>query len=151
MVDLDQARSEAPIERIRRRRRRPWQFGMRRLFALTLAAGVVVAVPRIVGIEYGWYFLLLYMIAYALAPSIALASYLALPARIGRLRGTLALSAALLAAVPFLALGAWYEGWNSALRALGLTLLWFWGPQAICIFLVYWFVFRPGSSGSPAS
>ncbi len=73
------SRGEALLEKLKASRLRPSQFRLTTIFGIMLFVGVVMAIPRFSGADYGWYFGFLYIILYGCAPFASWFLYFILP------------------------------------------------------------------------
>jgi len=144
-ADQERSRSDELIEQVKRSQVRPGQFRLSRLFVVTLLVAILFAVPRLVGVGYGWYFMLLYFIIFwGCAPFVAWAAVTVCPWIPRRHRGKAGVLLFLLLVVPFPVAGIWIEGLESGLKGTANALvatLWFWVPEVLCIAAVQYGVF----------
>jgi hypothetical protein len=144
-ADQERSRSDELIEQVKRSHLGPAQFRMSRLFVVTLLVAILLAVPRVIGIDYGQYFLLLYGICLWLcAPLVAWAAVTLCPWIPHRHRGKTGMLLFLLFVIPVPVIGIWMEGLEAGLWGTGVVLLytlWFWVPEVLCIAAVQHWVF----------
>jgi hypothetical protein len=138
----DLSRADMLLDEIKQKRLRPGQFRLRTLFLATLLLAVVLAVPRIAGWTYAWFFGFLYMAAFAFAPLVALGVTSLFPWLSQRNRILLAAACVGLAIVPGLVFAAWIGEAHTIPRALITFSFWYWLPQIACIWGVWYFLFR---------
>jgi len=118
---------------------RPGQFRFRTLFLTTLVFSVVFAVPRWTGSTYPEYFAFLSVTAFVLAPFFSL--IVVTSVRWLRLRSGILLASAV-AIVPFLIHKVWVGDTEMLLLVLVGTSIVCWLPQIVCIWGVWYFLFR---------
>jgi hypothetical protein len=144
-ADQQRSRSDKLIEQVKRSQVRPGQFRLSRLFVVTLLLAILLAVPKLIGMDYGRYFLSLYGIfLWLCAPFVAWAAVTFCPWIPRRHRGKTGLLLFLLFVIPVPITGIWLEGLESGLRGTAHVLavtLWFWVPEVLCIAAVQYGVF----------
>ena len=145
MEPEDQADEQTPAEKLIASRLRSGQFRLSTAFGLTLLAGVFMAIPRFTGVSYSWYFNFLYMSLYGCAPLSSWLTYATLPKRFGAWKLVASSLVFVGLVVPFWVLFAWQEALFDLIMLIAVTCIIFWLPQIICIWMVWFFVFRSSS------
>ena len=138
----DVSRGDELLAELKRKRVVPGQFRVATLLLAIVAVSILLATPRFVGWEYPGFFGFLWIAAFALAPLIALIVTAFVPWLRPRNRILLAVACIVLAIAPVLATVAWADGAAELVKGLIFTSVWFWLPQIICIWGVWFFLFR---------
>lgn len=133
------------IDRIKRGRKRFGQFRLASLMLATTLVAVVLSIPRLIGETYSDFFSGLFALAFALAFAFAplLALFAAwLPPRM-RTRNRWWIAVSVFATIIGIAVGiAAYHGELSALPEIIVGMVGCWTPAALCIAIVWLFIFR---------
>jgi hypothetical protein len=145
MESEEQVEGLSRAEQLMASRLRSSQFRLTTVFGMMALAGVLMAIPRFAGFSYRWYFNFLYILSYACTPLLAWLVYALLPRRFGVWRAVACGLVAVGLAVPFWGLVVWHDGTRDALLVIALTCLFLWLPQILCLWSVWFFVFRSTS------
>ena len=134
--------SPSRAEALKAKRTRPGQFRLAGMFVAMCVAAAFMAVPRLVDVEYGWFFGFWYMVIFACAPMFAWAVAGFVPWLKRRGLVATAIVSFLLAAIPGFLLIVWMEDFIPAMQAMFVLVIWFWLPQIICIVVTWCLLFR---------
>ena len=138
-IERDDPRCDKLIAYLKRTRLYPRQFRLSALFLTTLVLSVVLAAPRWAGETYADGVLFLGFVAFVLAPFFVLVVVASVPWL--RLRSGILLTSTV-AIAPCLTGMIWLVDFDDVLYALIATALCAWLPQMVCIWGVWYFVFR---------